>query len=184
MSLRGLSKRSGLGGSFWRMFRDFSIATMGVISPRSSLNWINSGTAYRGGFLMLNTLEHPKDVVESTLSQVVEASAPLTFSLSQEQLSQLRDRVLGQRISPPPDFLLALDRQISMSSNTPQSAERHQQGRRQRDTEMTGRRTPSTAEEARTLFVRRLTPSECESLQGFPKGWTAVDTEQLAMRFV
>jgi site-specific DNA-cytosine methylase len=32
------------------------------------------------------------------------------------------------------------------------------------------------------LSVRRLTPTECETLQGFPKGWTVPDTEHWATR--
>jgi site-specific DNA-cytosine methylase len=31
-------------------------------------------------------------------------------------------------------------------------------------------------------LVRRLTPTECETLQGFPKGWTVPDTEVLVMQ--
>ena len=33
------------------------------------------------------------------------------------------------------------------------------------------------------LFVRRMLPSECEKLQGFPQSWTETDTEQLEMQY-
>lgn len=34
---------------------------------------------------------------------------------------------------------------------------------------------PSTQGEAQTLFVRRMTASEYETLQGFPENWTLID---------
>lgn len=36
--------------------------------------------------------------------------------------------------------------------------------------------------ETTLMTVRRLTPTECETLQGFPKGWTLPDTEASATR--
>ena len=40
-------------------------------------------------------------------------------------------------------------------------------------------RTITTANPTASLSVRRLTPTECEVLQGFPKGWTLPDTALL-----
>ena len=38
----------------------------------------------------------------------------------------------------------------------------------------TGRILPVTSTYAQSMSVRRLTPTECERLQGFPDGWTAI----------
>lgn len=178
MSSQPSSKRVALSGLFSRMFQGSSTATTGKISEPSSVNWANSGMAYRGEYSMQNTLEHPSDVVECTLSEVMETSAPLTSSLSLEQVSLFIERLLERKISVPPTFLQALENQASLLSNTPQSGGNTQRAQRQKDSEATAKHTHSTVEEAQTFYVRRMLPSEAERLQGFPTNWTLVDTEQ------
>ena len=138
---------------------------------------MNSGMAFRGEYWMQNTLEHPNAVAESTLSEVLEASAPPRYFLNQEQLQSLLERASARKTSLPQQYKTALTAQISMLSNMPQLAESIQQDRKPKATEMMEKATPSTPEEVPTLFVRRLTPSECERLQGFPPGWTEIETE-------
>jgi hypothetical protein len=38
------------------------------------MRWSNSGMAFRGEYLMLNTLEYPNAVVESSLSDILETT--------------------------------------------------------------------------------------------------------------
>jgi hypothetical protein len=177
-NLRGLLKVAALRGLFLKMFPGCSTATMGKISEQSLAHWSNSGMAYRGEFWTLNTLEHPSVVVASTLSQVIEASAPAKYFLKPEQARQLIDRVSEKTTSAPSDFLRALEHQASSLYSMPQSGESRAPARKPRDSEMTEKPTLSTAEGAQTLFARRMLPSECERLQGFPKNWTAIDIEQ------
>ena len=177
-SLRGLLKVVALRGLFLRMFPDCSTAIMGKISEPSLKPWGNSGMAFRGEYLTLNTLEHPKGVVASTLSQVIEASAPEKYFLSPEQVQKFLDRVSAKATSAPDDLRKALESQASMQSSTPQSGASRRQAHKLRVTETMEKPTRLIAEEVQTLYARRMMPSECEKLQGFPPGWTAIATER------
>ena len=68
--------------------------------------------------------------------------------------------------------------QICFLSSMQAFAEEQAQDHKEKVTEMMEKLILSIPEEARMLFVRRMLPSECELLQGFPKGWTAIDGEQ------
>ena len=56
-------------------------------------------------------------------------------------------------------------------------AEGQVQDHKEKVTETMEKLILSTPEEARMLYVRRMLPSEYETLQGFPKGWTDIDSE-------
>ncbi|MDR2618283.1 MAG: DNA cytosine methyltransferase [Treponema sp.] len=127
---------------------------------------------------MQNILEHHKDVEESILSQVLEPTAPRKYFLNQTQLAKFIERASEKKISLPENLRQALDKSLIMLSSTPQSDEKRHQGRRQKATEMTGKHTPSIQGVVPMSYVRRLLPSECERLQGFPEGWTEIDTGQ------
>ena len=127
---------------------------------------------------MQNSLEHRSVVDELTLSEVVEPSAPLKYFLNQEQIQSLLDRAKERGTSLPPALEKAYRAQISYLSSTKALAEEQAQGHKEKVTEMMEKLILSTPEEARMLFVRRMLPSECEQLQGFPKGWTEADIEQ------
>jgi hypothetical protein len=159
------------------MFRDCLTATMVKISKPSSQRWMNSGIAYRGEFLMQNILEHHKDAEESMLSQVLEPSAPPKYFLKQDQISKFIERASEKKISLPADLGSALEKSLTISCNTQQSEEKQPQGRKRKATETTAKPTPLIQEEVPMSYVRRLLPSECEKLQGFPAGWTEIDIE-------
>ncbi len=160
-----------------KMFPEFSTATKGKTSKFSSKSWMNSGMAFRGEYLTQNILEHPKDDVESSLSQVLEASAPLEYYLNPKELQSLIDRATAREKPLPTNLQKKIEKQIHILSNMPASVENLRQDLKQKDTEMTEKHTRSTQEVPRTLFVRRMLPSEYEKLQGFPKDWTHLDTE-------
>ena len=127
---------------------------------------------------MRNTLEHHKDVEESTLWEVMETSAPLEYFLKREQLELWISRAWEKNFPVPEELSNAIEMQISSLSNTQVSVGKQVPAHKLKDLGTTVKPTPSTQEEVPTLFVRRLMPSECERLQGFPKGWTETDTEQ------
>jgi hypothetical protein len=166
-----------LSGSFSKMFPGCSIPTAEKISEPSSMNWTPSGMAFLGEYLTLSTSERPNDAKECTLSGLMEASAPLRFFLDQDQVRSLLNRAQVRNKPLPEELDRALRAHISILSNTPGLAERLKQAHKERDTETTERPSPSTLEEAPMLFVRRLLPSECERLQGFPVGWTDLNCE-------
>ncbi len=178
MNSRVSSKKESLSGLSLKMFQDSSTAIKDKISNMSSKSWMNSGMAYRGEFSMRNTLEHPKDVVESTLLEVLEASAPPEYFLRKDQLELWLDRALEKKHPVHQSLKKAMKSQISLLSNTPALEGKQAPARKQKATGTMEKPTRSTQEEVPTLFVRRLLPSECEKLQGFPQNWTAIDTEQ------
>ena len=57
-------------------------------------------------------------------------------------------------------------------SSTPQLEENILRDRKPKDIVVTEKPIPWTPEGAPMLYIRRMTPSECERLQGFPQGWT------------
>ena len=143
----------------------------------SSRDWRNSGTAWRGEFLTQNTSEAPSDAVESSLSDILETEAPKQYFLEKEVVQKWLQRHESRGHTLPEDLQSALKKIGSTSSNTRRLGESQPRGRKQKAIAGTARPTRSTPEEGRTWCVRHLLPSECEALQGFPEGWTAVDTE-------
>jgi hypothetical protein len=101
MKLRASRKKENLAGLSLKMYPDSLIAITEKISEVSLQRWMNSGMAYRGEFSMQNILEHPSGVVESTLSQVVEASAPREYYLTKEQITSWLARASEKKISLP-----------------------------------------------------------------------------------
>lgn len=163
-------------GSSSKTSRASLIATKEKISNFSSSGWMNSGTAFHGEYSMQNILEHPKDAEESSLSEVLEASAPLKYFLKKDHLKSLLVRALARSTPMPKELKSAIKNQISTLSSTQLLEENQKPARKQKATATTAKRTRSTAEVVPMLYVRRLMPSECETLQGFPKGWTEIDT--------
>ena len=72
--LSDFSKKQKRSTSSSKMSLDYFQATKDEISQLSSMRWSNSGMAYRGEYLMLNTSESPNAVVESSLSDVLETT--------------------------------------------------------------------------------------------------------------
>ncbi|SDM84597.1 hypothetical protein SAMN05216191_11996 [Paenibacillus jilunlii] len=171
------SSKEDLIGLLSRMFPDYLTVIKEMISKSSSEQWLNSGMVWRGEYWMQNTLEHPNDVEESTLSQVVEANAPLKYFLNRAQLLSLLDRAWERKKPLPPDLARAICLQLSTLYSMPELEERLLQDPKQKDIEMMEKPIHLTPEAAQTLSVRRMLPSEYERLQGFPVGWTQIDSE-------
>jgi hypothetical protein len=71
--------------------------------------------------------------------------------------------------------------QMSILSNMQELDENQQLDLKEKALGQTEKHIPLTQEEVQMLSVRRMLPSEYESLQGFPKNWTLVDTERWEM---
>lgn len=177
MSLCDLLKSDNLNGLFLKMSQDCSTVTLEEILHMSSIHWTGAGMVFRGECLTLNSSEHPKDVEESSLSEVLDQSVPLRFFLTTDHLQSLLDRANARKKTLPLALERAIKNQIYILSSTLQLEESIQQARSQKDFVMMEKLGRLIQEAAQMLSVRRMTPSEYEKLQGFPVDWTLVDSE-------
>lgn len=162
----GSSSKTSLG---------FSVAKTGKISEPSSKRWMSSGMVWRGEYWMQDSSEHPNVVAESSLSQVISLDAPLRYFLTISELQSLLQRAEDKNRILPTDLETAIKEQISILSKMPLLEECIHQARKGLDTDAMDKLGPLIQEEEVMLYVRRLTPSEYEELQGFQQGWTLLD---------
>ena len=101
-NMQNSSKKNGLAGFLSKMFPAFLTAQKVKTLESSSPHWMNSGMVFHGEYWMQNSSEHPNVVVEHTLSQVLEPSAPLKYFLSPEQIQSLIARASDRGTSLPP----------------------------------------------------------------------------------
>lgn len=174
---QSLSNKDTLDGSYLKMFQDFSAAKKGKISEPSLASWMNSGMVWRGEYSMRNSLEHPSVVVVYSLSQAINRFAPLKYFLTTAELQSLVKRTQDRQKTLPADLEKAIQNQILTLSKMPLLEEYIHLARKQRDIGVTGKLGLLIPEEGLMLFVRRLMPSEYERFQGFPEGWTTLDTQ-------
>ena len=141
-----------LDGSCWKMSLGSSVQTTALTSDGFSMKWSNSGMAFRGELWTLDTSESPSDAVECSLSQVLNPTAPARFSLSARAASGILRRANRRGKVLPAALQTALE---SLAQSPDDSAKESI--------------APLTS---RSSSVRRLTPTECERLMGWPDGWT------------
>ena len=152
-----------LGGSCWRTSLDSSVPTKGLTSDGFSMKWSNSGMAYRGELWTLATSESPSDAVECSLSQVLNPTAPQRFSLSAKAASGILRRA-GRRGKVLPAALQTALESLALSPQEPTDS--------QMESKSSYKDTSESSERMAGQSVRRLTPTECERLMGWPDGWT------------
>ena len=153
-----------------------STATGGRISETSLRRWMSSGMSAHGEFWMRSTSERLKDGAVSSLWQAMEMQAPLRYFLTPEQLKKFLTRIRVKGDPFPENMEKAMKAQITYLSSMGASEGNRTRARKARAGGQTARRGRSTHAVARMLYARRLLPSECEILQGFPKGWTETGT--------
>ena len=117
-----------------------------------------------GSFGMLNTSECPKDAVECSLWQILQATAPSRYSLSQTAC-------LGTLTATDRHSVYARQRADQFRDDEIASTE---SARQHKDATDLICQPPSTWDTDCRNLIRRLTPLECERLQGYPDGWTDV----------
>jgi site-specific DNA-cytosine methylase len=135
-----------------RMYPDSFPQTVDEISPSFSRRWPTSGfTTSLGECWTLSTSESPNEGgAYSSLPDALEADAPPRFYVSQRGAAGILQRAVrrGKHLPKPLESALR-DRSAQQPTND-----------------------PTTSMDTRHMLVRRLTPTECERLQGFPDGWT------------
>lgn len=183
-------------GSSLRTFPDFFPPTVDEISPSYSRRWPNSGfTTSPGECWTADTSECPSEgAVSSSLPDVLEADVPPRFFLSPRAAAGILRRAEKRGRELPPALAEALQalafqhpddgkRMTRTSSAEPSKADASTEGEAM--TLTTRRSSPANSPDApardQTLrstterssnSIRRLTPTECERLQGFPDTWT------------
>ena len=119
--------------------------------------------AYRGELWTLDTLESPSDAVECSLSAVLNPTAPQRFSLSARAASGILRRA-GRRGKVLPAALQTALESLALSPQGPTDS--------QMESKSSFKDTSEWSERMAGQSVRRLTPTECERLMGWPDGWT------------
>ncbi len=179
INLLNLSVSDDRDGSSWKMFLDSSAAMKGRISEPSSVNWMKSGMVWRGEFLTQSASEHPNGAVAYSLSQVISQDSPVQFFLTTPELQSLLTRAEAREKPLTEDLATAINLQISTLSKMPQLEECILLARKEKDIDLTEKLGLLIQGGEVTLYVRHMSPLEYEILQGFPEGWTQVDTKAL-----
>lgn len=155
--------------------------TVAAISPSFSRPWPKSGFATSpGAFWTVVSSECPNGGGEcSSLADVVGAIVAPRFYLSPKAAAGILRRAERRRRGLPGDLTVALrelarDR-ASDTTPTPTISSSPL-------TDAEAAPTTTRPKVDNSSSVRRLTPTECERLQGFPDGWTIHDQTDAAMR--
>lgn len=172
-----------LDGFFGRTSQERSQAKVGRLSDSSCPKWTSSGTVWRGAYLMRSSSEWPKDAVVSFLSDILEPAPPLGILIEPESLrgdfessAEKRANLAKEAGRSPCSAGFEPITMADLNANTAI-------GYDMVGTLKVGGDAPSVCycERAgggkRALAsetVRRLTPRECERLQGFPSNWTKI----------
>lgn len=192
-SLLSWQRHCGHRGSSSKTSLVSSLRTKVKISPSSSARYPNAGMVWGGECWTASISESPKRAAASTLSDILEAHAPQRFCLSAMAAASILRRAgaVGfrgkvRRDDLPPRLRRALLE--IMAEGGPSSSRARPSGaspNRGRSMEKSGRTvsatpsTPRSGTRSQSMVVRKLTPTECERLQGFPDGWTIPDTRLL-----
>jgi hypothetical protein len=138
--------------------RVFSPRTVGEISPSFSGRWPNSGFTTRLGecWIAVTSESHNDGAACSSLGGVVAANVAPRFFLNPKAAAGILRRATKRRRKIPMALRTALS-EIAIGSKTSETEP--------------SQATPVEATESR-WSLRRLTPTECERLQGMPDGWT------------
>lgn len=166
-----------------KTYPDYCRVTKGAISQSSSFHWKTQGIGAHGEYWTRNGSESPNDAVVSSLSDILMRDVPERFYLSPKAATGILRRCAKRRRTLPEALRHALTRlatmggsgqnQVSILSVTPSMPTAEATAESTGKAKRSSNQPQSRARTRRPLLVRRLTPIECERLQGFPEGWTA-----------
>ena len=144
-----------------KMFPDFFQLTTDETLELSCKRFPKAGMGIRGAFWTVNTSESPSDEKDCSLLDVLEENVHPKYYLSHKAISGMirRSERYGRGCYV---FLLEQEngktrrlKRLSLTSFKQMITEKHMYGK--------------------TLILRKLTPTEKERLQGFPKDWTLIE---------
>ncbi len=193
-----------LAGYLSKTSQDFSALNLAETFSRSSVRWMNGGTAWGGGCLTLRTSESPSDVAACSLSDILEPHAHPRFYLSPRACQGILRRAEKRGRALPLDLHEALATTAGLAQgetdqttssptvsggikaylstlgipNTPSPSGQQTEPTGETGTlsDGPGHSMPAAVPVRRLpLSVRRLTPTECSRLQGFPDDWACLE---------
>ena len=194
----GSHKRKDLECYSLRMSKDSLATTTEGHSPPSSYRWMNWGMMSNGKCLTVRILECHRIGRGCSLSDILEKNPPEKYFLSEKLLIKIMEKkaahpnihwksgIHGEGAVPFPDDPMKPSRTITPAEGGGKQDDSWDKGesmrmplkfleRNQRNIEgdysftIDSVNTGGVSSQGR---IRRLTPIECERLQGFPDGWT------------
>ena len=145
--------------------------------------WMDDG-ALLGELSMLNTGESPNVAVESRLSQILEETPHQKYYLSEKACLGILRRAEKRGKELPKELKEALLRQAKTGTLSPGAHAGSYNGQDAYNDMLVARTLLAKGNDSfrydtdtypiQEGFVRRLTPLECERLQGYPDGWTDI----------
>lgn len=151
-----------------------------------SVRWLTAGTASRGGYSTLSFSDSPNDARGCFLLDILQETrvVPPRFYLSRKacagilRRAQKRAKKLPERLAASlaaaSEQLISIRTEPSSSSTDARRLPSLSPYQRWRASAGLPKDAPSGSSTASSMRVRRLTPTECERLQGFPDHWTCV----------
>jgi len=190
-----------------RMLKDYFLTTQAEPSQLYSFHWMNLGTMSNGRCVTLSISFHKTG--KGSLSSVLEDEVEEKYYLSDKMLEKIREKkdahpdikwksgIRGEGRVQFPDDLNKSSRTITTAESGANrmthgimviqktggqtvTVKYNETGTLQAGGSNVRDKTPNIIENRR---IRRLTPIECERLQGFPDGWTegVSDTQRYKM---
>ena len=173
----GLLTSASPDGSSSKTYRASSPPTAGKPLSQLSTRLKKAGIWGGGQRVTLSTLVSPKTVVESSLSQVLEATVPITSLLTAANCAGILRREERNGREVPPQMREALENTIRLWCNVGEALGTPREA-------MFAPRYAPKLESIREVtptgqysVARHLTWRECERLMGFPDDWTVVEAD-------
>ncbi len=151
-----------------------------VLKPSAPPRFYLSPRAARG---ILRRCKKRKRTLPMRLTRALEALAGKSSSEQSSSMPGKTPSLDKSRSTPTATAMQSRTRylQATTPAKTAPGGERQSSAHSRLPTERNGDQT-SGSTLGKPFLVRRLTPIECEILQGFPEGWTIADTEPLETR--
>jgi site-specific DNA-cytosine methylase len=151
------------------------------LQKSSAFSWSSAGMGFAGVCSTASFSESPNDAAACSLSDILEPHAPPRFFLSPKAAAGIlrrakkRGRELPVHLNQALIALAEHDRREApltpLKASSPRSTAEAMPAGSGRSRDRPEKETPVP------YSVRRLTPVECEILQGFPSGWTVPGIE-------
>lgn len=138
--------------------------------------WKNSGVMRHGQFMMGDILEHEykNNPILADITEIIEDTVPLRYFLPSDQLQSILDRAEAKGKDLPDNLKQSIVGQLR-SLQTEGNKHIDDWIKCKASTRGDFIQPEDVPHDILTnLKVRRLTPTEYESLQGFPKNWTLI----------
>lgn len=139
--------------------------------------WANSGMVINGRCLMGNIYEHSNEYNINSLENLIDSFVPLHYFLNSTQLQSMLTRAKEHGRNLPESLEISITKQRDTFLRYPALDRLLHSKNGWVDANIEEIHINEDISE--NLFVRRMTPSEYERLQGFPSGWTSIAFKEI-----